>query len=292
MVVAEAAGLDTLKLVALVRQLGASQVAESLGVDDDSLRYLVSGDLPMDENISSNLERLCEVMGESLDLEDRGDLSPASFAPSSSSSSGKAKPTAAPAADPDYDEDYDYLDGDTLPAPAGGGRSAPTVVMPPRGVQTMAEYHEERRKTLWKGRNLAVMTQFHLGLSFAEKLDMFYLVLEIELTLIMAYGDSMPEPGMNWEPERRDAEVQRRLARLRWVDRQREEAYGGMKGFIMRVLGRRRRLSGKELYQQMVDYADDMLGLSDDVELPKSLMGQVDGYLDRDQRVVGIPPRS
>lgn len=268
--------LNTLKLVSLVRQLGSVQVAESLGIDEDSLRFLVSGELVMDEDIASNLERLCEVMGDNLELGDPDDLSAVSTL--GGVVAGPAEPDGAFSGD-----GWDPASDDVVGEPVG------PVVLPPRGVQTFAEYHEERRKSLWKGRDLAVMTQFHLGLSYAEKLDMFHLVLEIELTLIMTYGDSMPEPGVSWDPERRDAEVQRRLARLRWVDRQRDEFYGGLKGFMMRIMGGRRRLSGKELYQQMVEYADEMLDIAEGVDLPKSLMGQVDSYLDQDRRVLRAP---
>ena len=52
-------------------------------------------------------------------------------------------------------------------------------------------------------------------------------VAEIELALISFYGDSVPDPGMNWDVERQAREIDIRLERVRWAEEQQEKDYGG-----------------------------------------------------------------
>ena len=118
------------------------------------------------------------------------------------------------------------------------------------------EWMERKRVSLWTSRSLALMTQFRMGMRHDEQVAALELVTRIELALISAFKESVPEPGMRWNGEKRDREIQKRLARLRWVARERE--YGGLKGFLNRMIGRER-LSGKELYQRMMEGADEML---------------------------------
>ena len=136
------------------------------------------------------------------------------------------------------------LDGDGELAGVG-------VVSPGMG---WAEEMERKRVSLRSARALALITQFRLGMSYQEHVAALGLVTQVELALISFFQESVPEPGVEWDSERRAREIERRLARLRWVERE----FGGLKGVLNRLAGRGK-VSGKELYQRMLNEADGML---------------------------------
>ena len=74
------------------------------------------------------------------------------------------------------------------------------------------------------------------------------LVTQIELALITYFRESLPEPGQNWDAQKWAKEIERRLARLRWVEQQQNDEDSGLKGVWNRVRGRGKP-SGKELYR-------------------------------------------
>ena len=84
------------------------------------------------------------------------------------------------------------------------------------------------------------------------------LVTQIELALITYFRESLPEPGQNWDSEKRAREIERRLARLRWVEQQQNDEDSGLKGVWNRGRGRGKP-SGKDLYRRMIDNADAMI---------------------------------
>ena len=51
------------QLELLVRDFGEELVAEGLGVEDDALSALLTGDVEMDDDALTNLERMCGVLG-------------------------------------------------------------------------------------------------------------------------------------------------------------------------------------------------------------------------------------
>ena len=55
-------------------------------------------------------------------------------------------------------------------------------------------------------------------------------VAEIELALISFYEDSVPDPDVPWDLERRTREINVRLERLRWAREEKEKEYGGREG--------------------------------------------------------------
>ena len=83
-------------------------------------------------------------------------------------------------------------------------------------VETM----DRQRVALRSAHAVAVMTQFRLGMDYQENVAALGLVTQIELALISFFGESFPDPGMPWDAERRAREVDKRLARLRWVERE------------------------------------------------------------------------
>ena len=80
--------------------------------------------------------------------------------------------------------------------------------------------------------------------------------IKIELALITYFNESIPDPAENWDGRRRYREIDTRLKRLRWANREFRKEYGGLKGAWNWLLGRGLP-TGKELYSKMVDEADE-----------------------------------
>ena len=72
------------------------------------------------------------------------------------------------------------------------------------------------------------------------------------------FNESIPDAGENWDGRRKYREIDTRLKRLRWVNRELRKEYGGFKGAWNWLMGRGLP-TGKELYSKMVDEADDMI---------------------------------
>ena len=161
------------------------------------------------------------------------------------------------------------------------GDGVADIAFPGVGVVSTGESWDDRmdrkRVSLWTSRSLAMMTQFRIGMKYQEHVAALGLVTQIELALIALFRESVPESGMVWDGVRRDREIQKRLARLRWVEREREREYGGFKGFLNRVMGRER-VSGKELYQRMLEEADAMLSAMSQADRGDRVMHEVMRY--------------
>ena len=97
------------------------------------------------------------------------------------------------------------------------------------------EHEAERRASLWAMHHLAMMTQSRLGVKYQVQLAIFELMAKIEWMLIYL-GETLPEPGMDWNPDRRMRELNRRASRLLWVQRERE--HGGVRGVLNWLKGR------------------------------------------------------
>ena len=127
-----------------------------------------------------------------------------------------------------------------------------------RSGMSWMEQQERRRMSLRNAHAMATMTQYRIGMTHLETVTALGLVTQIELALITCFRESLPEPGRNWDSQKRAREIERRLARLRWVEQEQEREDSGLKGMWNRVRGRGRP-SGKELYERMVKNADTMI---------------------------------
>ena len=245
------------KLLVLVKQLGFSAVAENLGVTNSGLQELLEGRGELDARGEEGLERICAVMGEAVawwDLE--GQAAPEVH--------GNGAGGALDAEDEEVLAEvlyHAYSEGELQPAAAAAGREAAprpeeVAVLALVRTETWEQELERRRQVLWRALDLSVLSQFRLGMPRRQQLEAMVVVIQLELALIMNYNESVPDPGVRWDLERRHREIERRLARKRWAEEELRKAKGPL-GYLARWLGVEG--SGKELYQQMIIEADESI---------------------------------
>ena len=136
------------------------------------------------------------------------------------------------------------------------------------------EEQDKRRVSLRNARALAVMTMFRLGMTYEEQVAALGLVSQIELALISYFRESVPEPGQSWDPHRRAREIERRLARLRWVEGEQQKERSGVRGMWNWLIGKPP-LTGKMLYDKMIEHADGMLAAMNEERYSKDIMSDV-----------------
>ena len=129
-------------------------------------------------------------------------------------------------------EDAPPQEREVVTALMGGERAAPLVTVDGFQVQ-----RERMRASMWGARTLAFATQFRLGLSPDDQYVAMSVVQQLEMCLIMYFGDSLPEPGAPWDMQRRYREVELRLGRLRWIERRVADSQRGFRGVWNWVLG-------------------------------------------------------
>ena len=159
------------------------------------------------------------------------------------------------------------LDGDNIPDVSLAG-----MVSGRPGVGWKGE-QDKRRIPLRNARALAVMTMFRLGMTYEEQVAALGLVSQIELALISYFRESVPEPGQSWDPHRRAREIERRLARLRWVEGEQQKERSGVRGMWNWLIGKPP-LTGKMLYDRMIEHADGMLAAMNEERYDQDVINQ------------------
>ena len=228
-----------MQLRALISQLGPVMVAEHLGVDEAALTLLADGQAELDQEAAQNLAHLLSVLGDAVSVAPGADEDlPPLLPPDDGSVNGVECVVTLD------------LDGDGAADVELAG-----VGLTPANDRHWADSVEQKRMSLRSARALAMSTQFRLGMDYQETVAALGLVTRIELALIMFFRESVPEPGMEWDGERWAREADKRLARLRWVTREQQREFSGLRGVWNRLRGKGP-VSGRDLYERMVSEAD------------------------------------
>ena len=140
-------------------------------------------------------------------------------------------------------------------------KGAAVVQVPAPGV-TWTESQTQKMESLWAARDLALMTQFSLRVDETELLYAMGLVNQIELALIMMYGQSVPDRNRHWDDSRRHKEIYIRMVRRNRIQRDLKREMGGFKGLVRSLKGQRT-VSAKDLYARLFLYVDDMMALAE-----------------------------
>ena len=277
----------------LCRYLGARSVAENLGVDEEFVARVLAGEEELEEHHVGELEDLFYLVRDVVGG-DAGSGEPVvAVVDGAGSGARRARAVAAAAAaagDPG---------GGALPeAPEAGAIVVRNVSQVPSelalgvdldgdGLADVSlsamvsgrpgvgwkDEQDKRRVSLRNSRALAVMTMFRLGMTYGEQVAALGLVSQIELALISYFKESVPEPGQSWDPHRRAREIERRLARLRWVEGEQQKERSGVRGMWNWLIGKPP-LTGKMLYDRMIQHADGMLAAMNEERYGQDIINQ------------------
>ena len=271
----------------LCRYLGARSVAENLGVDEEFVARVLAGEEQLEEHHVGELEDLFYLVrdvvggdagsGEPVVAVVDGAGSGARRARAAAAAANEARGAAAPEVGAVVVRNVSQvssevalgvdLDGDGI-----ADVSLSAMVSGRPGVGWKDE-QDKRRVSLRNSRALAVMTMFRLGMTYEEQVAALGLVSQIELALISYFKESVPEPGQSWDPHRRAREIERRLARLRWVEGEQQKERSGVRGMWNWLIGKPP-LTGKMLYDRMIEHADGMLAAMNEERYGQAIINQ------------------
>ena len=277
----------------LYRYLGARSVAENLGVDEEFVARVLAGEEELEESHVGELEELFYLVRDVVGG-DAGSGEPVvAVVDGAGTGARRARAAAAaaaaaaveetggalvPAAGPVVVRNVSQVSSDVaLGIDLDGDNIADVsmaVMVSGRPGVGWKEEQDKRRVSLRNARALAVMTMFRLGMTYEEQVAALGLVSQIELALISYFRESVPEPGQSWDPHRRAREIERRLARLRWVEGEQQKERSGVRGMWNWLIGKPP-LTGKMLYDKMIEHADGMLAAMNEERYSKDIMSDV-----------------
>ena len=234
-------------LRALHSLVGEERLAANMGASVGLLQSLMSGELEVKPDLRAWLEEYVNNLhgaGLLAGVERYREAAASGGAPAVVGTPGAIALQAVEEGPPEEQERLQSL------FPDGDDR-----VLPPPPLSDQDRQRERMRYSLWNARFLAVVSQFRMNLSPADRYTVMSVVMQLEMCLIMYFGDTPPESGATWDAARRNREVEQRLHRMRWLEQKASETERGLRGMWNWVKGNRR-LSGKELFDEMVRLAD------------------------------------
>ena len=110
---------------------------------------------------------------------------------------------------------------------------------------------DELKADLYRVRMMALRQRVGLALREDEKLANHLFVLQIELTLIVEFHESVPEPGMGWNAVTLDEEADKRFRRRDRLQAELAKYTTGVRGMFRRISGRKP-LTLDELMQSLM----------------------------------------
>ena len=233
------------RLDLLVRAMGEDPVRETLDVSGEDWELILSGGMELDDRLLARLDTMIAGMDEAVEWWEE-----------------------------DEEEDGDGASEDIGGVELDEGSERPSEEVPAEALSSRSwnwgEHLEERRASLRAMHHLAMVTQYRLGVRYQGQLAMMGLVAKIELALIFM-GETLPDPGVDWDGDRRLREINRRVSRLLWVKQEQDREFGGVRG-VFNWLSGRTRLSSKELVKQMLEEADDIMEVMPEVMVGKTGM--------------------
>ena len=241
-------GVVATKVMDLIRRVGLQEVTDVLEVSRAELHQMLMGVTDFPPDAVANVNRLVtvleagrETVGIGTELRDDALVQ-----------------TDAPEVTPEQLE----LVPDTVlrrePAPAGS-----------RGVVN------QLMDDLYRTRVMALRHQMDLTLRREERISRQLLVVQIELTLILYFEESVPEPGLGWSAVKRSEESEKRLRRQRRLAAELDSYNRGFKGLMRKIVGRRPQ-TPRELMAEMKEEADLLHGVGEgELENSRQLLERV-----------------
>ena len=212
-------------LVGLSHRLGTDRVLKDLGVTPGQLRDMMLGDSPFPVELVDRIRRVQAVIQNSL----------ADVGISSSEPAAERLQATAPV-------DTEAVDDRLLP-----GAYQPRDPAGPNARNAL----DELKADLYRVRMMALRQRVGLALREDEKLANHLFVLQIELTLIVEFHESVPEPGMGWNAVMLDEEADKRFRRRDRLQAELARYTTGVRGMFRRISGRKP-LTLDELMQSLM----------------------------------------
>ena len=204
------------RLDLLVGAMGEAPVRETLDVSGEDWESILSGEMKLDETLLARLETMTGAMGQAVEWWDEVEDEEDEDGDGASEDDGDIGGASEDIGGVELDEESERP-SEEVPAEALSSRS-----------WNWGEHLEERRASLRAMHHLAMVTQYRLGVRYQGQLAMMGLVAKIELALIFM-GETLPDPGVDWDGDRRLREINRRVSRLLWVKQEQDREFGGVR---------------------------------------------------------------
>lgn len=279
---------------ALVHKFGPSYVAASMGLEEELLFALMSGQAVWDENVVDRLSAVCNSVSDVVDWS-VGERAAVFVSGGDLEDVEEAGAAGFPV---EYGEAPGYEGGDPVDLDGPGVRVTEGLCHNPvvgavselsefvreSGVSvlspgaTAAEQFERRLENLWAARDLAIMTQFAIGVEDGDILYALGLVNEIELALIMMFRQEVPRGGRRWDEYRRQKEIYVRMVRKNRIQRNLKKERSGWRGLVSKVKGEKP-MSARDMFNRLMVYVDDMEAVMDEERLSERLLRGVRDFV-------------